>query len=201
MFTQRLATALRTLVVTLAAPALLVSACGSSASSPTATENSAYDVVSKPQLVPGDALPAPTGPVVLTLSGRIERTNGGNEARFDLDTLERLGLVEYRVDDQQAEGRTVTFRGVLVSDLLAFVGADPSASTLRTVALNDYAVEIPMTDIVEYPVMLATEVDGERMPVARYGPTRIVYPSESYDLDPAIYEPRWIWQLASIDVS
>ena len=49
--------------------------------------------------------------------------------------------------------------------------------------------------------LLATRLDGEPMSVAHYGPTRIVYPTAGYDLDPTVYDPRWIWQLSSIDVA
>ncbi len=34
----------------------------------------------------------------------------------------------------------------------------------------------------------------------RYGPTRVVYPTDQFDLDPVVYDPRWIWQLTSIEV-
>lgn len=50
-------------------------------------------------------------------------------------------------------------------------------------------------------LLVATSVNGERMSVERYGPTRIVYPYASGELDPAVYDPRWIWQLASIEVN
>jgi hypothetical protein len=140
-------------------------------------------------------VPAPTEEVVLRVTG----TDRAKPVAFDMPTLESLGLVEYSVDDKQAEGRRVTFRGVLLSSLLDVVGAD-DATVLHTMALNDYGVDIPVSDVEDYPVLLATQVDGERMTVERYGPTRVVYPTDSYDLDPTVYDPRWIWQLASIVV-
>ena len=50
-------------------------------------------------------------------------------------------------------------------------------------------------------MLLATRLDGEPMEVAHYGPTRIIYPTAGYDLNPTVYDPRWIWQLSSIDVA
>ncbi|QIM20900.1 molybdopterin-dependent oxidoreductase [Phycicoccus sp. HDW14] len=155
-----------------------------------------YTVVAPATLRPGDPVPAPTGTVVLTVSGRV---TGGADVPLDLATIERMGLVEYSVDDKQAEGHRVTFRGVLLRDLLAVVGAG-GAKTLHTLAINDYGVDIPASDARDYPTMLATSVDGQRMSVERYGPTRIVYPTSTYDLDPVTYDPRWIWQLKSIEV-
>lgn len=156
----------------------------------------AYTVVAPATLRPGDALPAPTGKVVLTVTGTSAFPAG---ARFDLATLEKLGLVEYAVDDKQAEGHRVTFRGILLSSLLDYVGA-AKVTTLHTLALNDYAVDIPVSDTRTYPVMLATAVDGKRMSVERYGPTRVVYPTDGVTLDAAVYDARWIWQLKTIEV-
>ncbi|QKE84804.1 molybdopterin-dependent oxidoreductase [Arthrobacter sp. NEB 688] len=155
-----------------------------------------YTVISQPSLRPGDPVPAPTEKVVLTFSGKTTR---GGSVRLDLPTIERLGLVEYSVDDKQAEGHRVTFRGVLLRSLLDYVGVEEGA-TLHTLALNDYAVDVPASDASAYPVMLATSVDGRRMTVEHYGPTRIVYPTDSFDLDPVTYDPRWTWQLKEIVV-
>ena len=47
-------------------------------------------------------------------------------------------------------------------------------------------------------MLIATSVDGERMSVEKYGPLRIVYPTEDVTLDPTVYDPRWIWQLTGI---
>lgn len=187
-----------------AVAALLLSACtgsatettgsASSSSTPSAS-SSAYTTLSEATLEAGDPVPAPTEEVVLRVTG----TDRARPVEFDMPTLEQLGLVEYSVDDRQAEGRRATFQGVLLSSLLDVVGAE-GATVLRTVALNDYGVDIPVSDVEDYPVLLATRVDGERMSVERYGPTRVIYPTDAYDLDPTVYDPRWIWQLASIVV-
>lgn len=161
---------------------------------------SAYTVVSTSSLTAGQPLPTPAGDVVLTIDGAVTRPNAGRSVQLDLATIERLGLVEFRVDDKQAEGKVVTFRGVLLSELLTAVGVPATATTLHTLALNDYAVDIPLSDVRRYPVLLATSVDGHRMPVARFGPVRIVYPTSSFSLDPTVYDPRWIWQLRTIEV-
>lgn len=186
----------------LAAAALLavplLGACGSDPVAPAAAPRTStpYAVVQPASLVRGAAIPAPTGPTVLTVTGKVA---GGKPVAFDMATLEKLGLVEYSVMDKQAEGRRVTFRGVLLSDVLAAVGAS-SATSLHTIALNDYAVDIPVSDTRTYPVLLATTVDGKRMSVEKYGPVRVVYPTDDVTLDPAVYDPRWIWQLATVEV-
>ncbi|WP_370288479.1 molybdopterin-dependent oxidoreductase [Nocardioides sp.] len=149
------------------------------------------------------ALPAPTGPVVLTLRD-VPRPNVGRDLRLDLALLDSLGTWQLEADDRQATGRRARFTGPLLRDVLAAAGIDgrgARALELHTVALNDYRVDIPVRDALEMPVLLATRTDGRTMSVAAYGPTRVIYPTSGYDLDPSIYEPRWIWQLTSMTVS
>lgn len=180
------------------AAAVLLVACGGDDDADTA-ETGEYAVLRDATLVPGDTVPAPTGDVVLTLTGAITTTNADGALEFDLELLESLQLVEYTTSDLQAEGGDATFTGVLLEDVLALAGTD-GATNLSATALNDYRVDIPVVDL-DHAVMVATRVNGERMSVERYGPTRIVYPYASGELDHAVYDPRWIWQLASIEVN
>lgn len=189
----------RTLVAILLLVALTATACGTAAGGAT-PDAPGFTRLTAADLTAGDAVPAPTGDVVLTITGAITTHNAAEALELDLATLERIGMVEYAVDDRQALGRRVTFQGILLRDLLAVAGIQGSATTLGMTALNDYAVDVPVQDAIDLPVLLATRADQQRMPVAEYGPTRIVYPYRSHDLEPVLYDPRWIWQLASIDV-
>ena len=189
----------------LLAALLPLTACGgdddpSCDAAPTDSLGPGIERVAEGTLAPGDDVPAPDGKTVLTLTG-VPVTNVGDALALDRETLQQIGMVEYTVDDRQAEGRDVVFTGPLVRDLLAVAGVEEGdATTLHTVALNDYSVDVPIEDAYELPVILAVLADGEPMSVARYGPTRLVYPTEGFDLDPTVYDPRWIWQLATIDV-
>jgi hypothetical protein len=178
----------------------LISGCGTKAPASTSRSASptAYAVVSPATVLKGQPVPAPTGPVILTVTGKIRPTNSAKAVRFDMATLEKLGLVQYSVMDNLAEGREASFRGVLLDRLLATVGAH-DVKTLHMVALNDYAVDIPISDANAYPVLIATSVDGKRMGIAKYGPVRIIYPTKTHKLNPTVYDPRWIWQLKSIE--
>jgi hypothetical protein len=147
-----------------------------------------YTRVSEATLKAGDAVPAPTGEVVLTIRGNISNKNVDDTLQFDMETLEKLGLVEYSVNDYQAEGKVVTFRGVLLRDLFALAGVPEGTENVLMNALNDYQIEFPVADVDAYPVVLATSVDGERMTVERYGPTRVVYPADNYEMDPAVFD-------------
>ncbi len=48
--------------------------------------------------------------------------------------------------------------------------------------------------------MLATKRDGQRMPVSDKRPLEIVFPYNSFEIDPVAYDPMWVWQLRSIEV-
>lgn len=190
-----------TMAIVAAVLALVAVACGSDTEGVNAdAAGSGFEVVTEAVLTPGDEIPAPSDDVVLTITGAIAVTNVEDSLQLDMSTLESIGLVSYEVDDDQAEGRRVAFTGVLLRDLLAVAGADPDAVALEMTALNDYAVSVPAADAEASPVMIATQSDGERMPVANYGPVRVVYPYDSHDLDSTLHDPRWIWQLSTIDV-
>jgi hypothetical protein len=178
-----------------------LTACAATPEEPSApVYDEVYQRVSEATIKAGDAVPVPAGDVILTLTGNLGTTNVEDTLQFDMETLEQLGVVEYSVNDHQAEGKVVTFQGVLLRDLLAVAGMPEGTETLTMTALNDYRIDFPVSDVSAYPVVLATKVDGERMSVERYGPTRIVYPADTYNLDPAIFDSRWIWQLATINV-
>jgi hypothetical protein len=184
-------------VVVPVAVSMLAGGCGDDAPPP---PEEAYALERPASISPGDPVPEPVGPVVLTVDGRISNVNVGDELQFDLDTLEQLRIVSYAAEDEQAEGGVVTFSGVLLSDVLDLAGTQEGATTLDTLALNDYSAPIPLSDPEQYPVMIATRVNGDRMEVARFGPIRIVYPNLSYEFDPVVYDSRWNWQLARITV-
>ena len=168
-----------------------VSGTATSAPTPAAEETSAAA-----ELRPGMDVPPPTGRVVLTIRGS-DVTNVGDELRLDLAQLESMGTTTLEADDTEATGRRTSFSGPLVRTVLDVAGAD-QATNLHVVALNDYEVDVPVSDARDLPLMLATRADGQPMSVANYGPTRFVYPTEGYDLPRSTYAPRWIWQLKEI---
>ncbi len=143
-------------------------------------------------------LPSPTGEIILTVSGNIEHTNGEGVAEFDRAMLEGLGLREVTTSTAWTEGRS-TFEGVSAEAVMDFVGA--RGDEARAVALNDYHVEIPLSDFHDYPVILALKMDGRYMRVRNKGPIWIVYPVDQYsELDRPDIQHRWIWQLRHLEV-
>lgn len=145
-----------------------------------------------------ESLPAPAGDVVLRISGNIANQNDGADAVFDLDGLAALPHAQVVTSTPWTEGRTV-FDGVLLRDLLAAVGA--TGGTLRAIAINDYAVDIPADDAAAYDVIVAYQMNGEPMPVRDKGPLWIIYPMDDHaELRTPETEAKMIWQLRDIAV-
>jgi len=179
---------------------LAAAAAGATTSfTPVHADTTPYQVVSEPTWKPGMAVPAPTGPVILRISGKIAAASNG-EVAFDLAGLESLGVVRYTTPTNWTDG-PATFDGVLLSKVLEAIGADPSATTLTMVALNDYKAPVPLEDAHKWPVMLALKQDGKYMSVRDKGPIWVVYPQHlSADLGNYEMSARWVWQLGAIDV-
>ena len=145
------------------------------------------------------ALDAPTGDVVLTITGNITEKNNGDQADFDIAMLEALGTETFDTTTQWTEG-TATFMGPTLKAVLEAVGA--GSTQLQATALNDYSIEMDAgTDGFPGPV-IATKMNGEAMSVRSKGPLWLVYP---YDLDPKFQSEvvfsNSIWQLRSLQVA
>jgi len=144
------------------------------------------------------ALQGPAGAVVLSIGGRIARTNQGDRAALDMAMLE--ALAQHSLSTRTpwfTESRK--FTGPLLRDVLGLVGAQ--GSTLRIAALNDYRADMPAEDTRRYDVLLARMVNDKPVPVREKGPLLVIYP---FDSEPTLRTPlfysRSVWQVKSIDV-
>jgi hypothetical protein len=143
-------------------------------------------------------LPRPDGEVVLTVTGNIGRTNSPSGAEFDRAMLDQLGITSLRTSTPWTEGEP-EFKGVLVRDLLQFVGA--KGSSVRAVALNDYAFEIEVADFRDYPVILASEMNGRTLTARDKGPLWVMYPLDRFSgRQKQQVELRMVWQLVELQV-
>lgn len=145
-----------------------------------------------------DDLPAPTGEVVLTVTGPLGATNQGDVAAFDLDMLKALGEVSFTTTTPWTEGAQ-SFTGVSLEALLKAV--EVTEGTLSAKAINDYAVEIPVSDAVTDGPIIAYLQNGNPMSVREKGPLWVVYPYDSKDdYQAEVIYTRSIWQLNNIEV-
>jgi hypothetical protein len=140
----------------------------------------------------------PSGAVVLTVSGNIGVSNRGKEAVFDFVMLEAMSPKTVKTTTPWTKGVTI-FRGPLLRDILKAVAAD--GTIIVAAAIDDYKVEIPLKDAMDYDVILAISHNGKRMRVRDKGPLWIIYPwSDEPELNDERYFARSIWQLKSIHV-
>ncbi len=138
----------------------------------------------------------PSGKTILTVGGDISETNSGNEAHFDREMLMALGMQTLRTSNPFETGIQV-FEGVLLSDVLKRVSA--KGTVITAYALDGYAVEIPIKDAMDYPVLLAMSWNGKEMTVRNKGPLWVIYPVDQYDeLKDEQYSARSIWQLGRL---
>lgn len=144
-----------------------------------------------------DDLPAPTGPVVLTVSGAIANTNGDGAARLDRDMLRQLDWREIRTFTSFTDGEQM-FEGPTLSSLLAYVGA--SGTMLNATAVNDYFVQIPVAHADDHDVILAMTQGGVEMSVRNKGPIWVVYPQSEKEAQLKQFDNEMIWQLVALDV-
>jgi hypothetical protein len=143
-----------------------------------------------------DDLGAAKGEILLTVSGAIETTNADGMAQFDLEMLEALDATVIDTSTIWTDG-TQFFQGVSLNVLVDRLGIH--GDTLRATAINDYAVEIPVSDAVEGGPIIAYKLNGDTLSVREKGPLWIVYPydSDSVYRSEVIYS-RSIWQLDRI---
>lgn len=144
-----------------------------------------------------EPLPAPDGPVILTISGNIKHHNGDGMARFDREMLEDLDWQQVRTFTSFTEGEQV-FGGPRLDALLNRVGA--SGEHLHATAINDYTVAIPVGHAAAHDVLLAMDWNGEQMRIRTKGPIWVVYPLEEADAKAQKFDPEMIWQLDRIRI-
>lgn len=166
-----------------------------------------------PGLAHADALPAPSGPVLLTVVGKVDNANRGamdpaddaffrfNDvefeaaAEFDLAMLEQLGIKDMSLTLPRS-GRTLTFSGPLLRDVLAAAGADGETVTVQ--ALDGFAAELPMKDIESFDILYALKQEGDYFDLGDRGPAWVLYPEAFPDY--ASTSDKWVFSAYLIRV-
>ncbi len=150
-------------------------------------------------IVKAKTLSMPTGQVVLTVTGDIFSTNQSANAEFDVEMLKSLGEVSFETTTPWTDG-VQTFTGVPLYRLAGALGV--TEGTLNAVAVNDYSVEVPVSDAVEDGPIIAYLQNGSPMSVREKGPLWIVYPYDlNKDYQSEVSYSRSIWQLVRVDVN
>lgn len=140
------------------------------------------------------SIPAAAQEVILTLTGAVR----GGRVEITRDDLAAMGWREMTTSTSVSDGPQV-FGGVLMRELLGFAGA--AGDQVTATALNDYVIDIPISDFHDYDVLAALTVNGAAMTRRDKGPVWIVYPRDDHpELADIRYDMRWVWQLTALHV-
>jgi len=142
------------------------------------------------------AQPAAAGDILLTVRNPAEP---GAEATYTEADLMALPQVTIRTHTEFTDG-VVEFVGPLARDALAAVPVG-SATKVHLVAANDYAFDIPLSDLMDYDVILAMSANGKRLSIRDKGPIWLMYPLDDHDeLQDPLYNNRLVWQLTTMEL-
>lgn len=156
------------------------------------------------------------GPVLVTITGAVENVNRGavdpaldklfvfndvvfeKAMEFDTGTLDALPQTTIHADFPKG-GAIVEFTGPLMADVLAAAGAEGQTVTIQ--AIDGYAVEIPVEDMIAKGAVLALARDGKPLSIGGFGPTQVVFPrADRADLA-EMPDDWWVWQIFHIAVN
>ncbi len=131
----------------------------------------------------------------LRIDGAISAPDG--QAQLDLTAIKALPQHTVTTRTPWHDG-VMRFGGPRLSDLLEPLR--PQGKTLHISALNDYSIDIPLSDLRYQPV-LAWQLNGQAISVRDKGPLFLIYPFDAHpELQNPIYYGRSIWQVKAITV-
>ena len=140
--------------------------------------------------------PVMAGDVILTISGISPSDGSQINVSYDLAALQALPKTSFTTSTMWTEGPQV-FEGVLLKDILDVNGVDKG--TISATAINDYAIDIPVSDAVVGGPIIAYGLNGSAMSIRDKGPLWIVYPyDQNADYQSEVVFSRSIWQLNRI---
>lgn len=119
--------------------------------------------------------------------------------RLTLSQIDAFGRVELITRTPWTMGPQ-RFAGLPIGQLLAAVGS--RGTTIRAVALNDYALSMPIAEVVAHDGFLAAHQNDAPIPVRSRGPFWIIFPwSQRPELETAMNRRRAVWQLQRMDIA
>ena len=145
-------------------------------------------------LVLAMATPAGAGDTILAVTGKVT----GGEMNLTLAEIEALGSARIVTTTPWHDGKVV-FEGVPMARFLEAVGAHGKSAYVQ--ALNDFTIEIPISDLTRFDAILAYKTNGNYMEVVDKGPLFIVFPYDDVaEVRNALYHSRSVWQIYSIEI-
>lgn len=131
--------------------------------------------------------------ILLTIS-----ENATTKQVFDFEALSGMTSTKFETTTIWTEG-IQSFEGIPLKALLT--GFDITDGTVLATAVNDYAIDIPVSEISNSAPIIAYKQNGERMSLRDKGPLWLVYPYDSnVEFQTEVTYSRSIWQLDRIEI-
>ncbi len=133
---------------------------------------------------------------ILTISGKTDKTSVSS-LKMTLSEFEAIEKSTIKTKTPWHKEIT-TFSGVSGKALLKYLGA--KATTVDAIAINDYKVSIPVSDLSGSGLIFATRKNDVPMSVREKGPIFVVYPFDANEsLNNEVIYGRSIWQVKTLN--
>lgn len=138
--------------------------------------------------------------LALDVDGEVRVTNNAGHTSFHFSEEQLLKLPSHSITTSTTWTPKSTFTGPSLADVLKAVGAYGSEVEIHTI--DDYTCVVPVADAARYGVVLAYEMNGQRLKVSDFGPLFLIYPRDQYplDLDGAVGDSKFAWQIKSMTI-
>jgi hypothetical protein len=141
----------------------------------------------------GGPLPAPDGDVILKVTGDLSLPNVDDECHFDADLFDQHAISQDLDDPWMGDG--LEYRGLTLNKVWELCGGSDEAGAMVMVAKDGMTVEIAAEDLMEWPIMLAYQVDGADLIDDLGGPVKLVFPAEAAD---TYSQDNWMWWVVEV---
>ena len=143
---------------------------------------------------PSKALAAPTGAVLFTVTGMVMQPNSGKECAIDAANISKW-VKEYTLLEPSSNTE-VKFNGILLSELWKRCLASVSATSAVVTASDGFAVTVTKEDLLKWPIIIATGIDGTALTKDQGAPARLCFPADAKD---TYSKGKWVKAIKSIE--
>ncbi|MEA3338679.1 MAG: hypothetical protein U9R15_01810, partial [Chloroflexota bacterium] len=119
-----------------------------------------------------EGLSAPTGDVILKVTGDIADGNAGDECQFDADIFDQYAITQDLDDPWMGDG--LDYRGLTLARIWELCGGSDEATVATMIANDGMTINIAKEDLDAWPIMVAYQVDGENLVDEMGGPVKLV---------------------------
>ncbi len=94
-------------------------------------------------------------------------------------------------------GDGLDYRGLTLNTVWRLCGASDDAGAMIMVAEDGMTVEVAAADLMEWPIMLTYQVDGQDLIKDLGGPVKLVFPAEAGE---TYVDDQWMWWVAEVQI-